>query len=125
MSKEKFYDNEYFLLSALHSISSAKVNFECLKMEVKNEFKNTLNGFIQRCDYIINNVVTRLPQESKEEIKKDLSESIQIDNIKLLLSQMTLEQRDIIEKLCEEVLKGEKIIVEHSETLNPEQIPTS
>lgn len=122
--RDNYSDNSFHLLSGLHNINIAKQHFEIIKISAKGEVKNLFNQFIKKCDVLIDNINDRLTDDSRDKLKKELSESLQLEHIGVLFSQMTQEQRDLIENVCEMILKGEKITVELTDTSSTKELPT-
>ena len=106
------YDKETFSLAkGLHHLNIAKQYFEDVKMGCVGEVKNTFNGYVNKCDWILNNVFDKLTEEKRKIYKQELSDSLAIDSINDQLMLLDNDQRVNIEEMLDAILKGKKITI--------------
>ena len=110
MSKEHFIDNEFSLNKVLHHVKIARdyvidLKDNCPGPNAKQLFQNYLN----KLDFIFNDVYVRCSREIQQSIKQDTNDSLALDSIMDLLNLLNPEQRLIIEGLAKALSKGEKI----------------
>ena len=108
MSNDK---DTYSLAKGLHHLNIAKQYFEDVRMGCTGEVKNMFNGYINKCDWILNNVFDKLSNEKRKIYKEELSDSLAIDAINDQLMMLDNAQRTEIEKMLEAILKGKKVTV--------------
>lgn len=108
MSYEK---DTFSLAKGLHHINIAKQYFEDVKIGCTGDLKNTFNGYINKCDYILNNVFDKLGEETREIYKEELSDSLGIDHINDQLMRLDNTQRSQIEEIINNIVKGQKITI--------------
>jgi hypothetical protein len=101
----------FSLAKGLHHINIAKQYFEDVKIGCTGDLKNTFNGYINKCDYILNNVFDKLGEETRNVYKKELSDSLGLDAINDQLMVLNNEQRDQIEDILNNIVKGKKVKV--------------
>lgn len=104
-----FTDNTYSLSKGLHSINIAKQYFEDVKIGASKEVKSIFSSYINKCDWILNDVKVRLDDESREVMNNDLKDSLVFESIKDKLVYINSEQRLLIENILEEMVKGEDV----------------
>ena len=108
MSNDK---ETYSLAKGLHHLNIAKQYFEDVKMGCTGEVKNTFSGYINRCDWILNNVFDKLDNEKRKIYKEELSDSLSIDSINDQLMMLDNTQRSQIEELLEAIVKGKRVTI--------------
>ena len=108
MSYEK---DTYSLAKGLHHINNAKQYFEDVKMGCSGDLKNTFNGYINKCDYILNNIFDKLGESTRKVYKKELSDSLGLDAINDQLMMLDNTQRSQIEELLEAIVKGKRVTI--------------
>lgn len=108
MSNDK---ETYSLAKGLHHLNIAKQYFEDVKMGCVGDVKNTFNGYVNKCDWILNNVFDKLDNEKRKIYKEELSDSLSIDSINDQLMMLDTTQRSQIEELLEAILKGKRVTV--------------
>jgi deoxyhypusine synthase len=108
MSYEK---DTYSLAKGLHHINNAKQYFEDVKMGCTGDLKNTFNGYINKCDYILNNIFDKLGEKTRKVYKKELSDSLGLDAINDQLMMLDNAQRNQVEELLEAIIKGKKVTI--------------
>jgi hypothetical protein len=106
MSYEK---DTFSLAKGLHHINIAKQYFEDVKIGCTGDLKNTFNGYINKCDWILNNVFDKLGDDTRKVYKQELSDSLSIDSINDLLMVLDNDQRLEFENMLEAVKKGKKV----------------
>jgi hypothetical protein len=112
MSYEK---DTYSLAKGLHHINNAKQYFEDVKMGCSGDLKNTFNGYINKCDYILNNIFDKLGESTRKVYKKELSDSLGLDAINDQLMMLDNDQRTQVEELLEAIVKGKKVTIKIDE----------
>jgi hypothetical protein len=108
MSKEK---DTFSLAKGLHHINIAKQYFEDVKMGCTGDVKNTFNGYVNKCNWILNNVFDKLSNEKRKIYKLELSDSLSIDSINDQLMMLDNTQRSQIEELLEAIVKGKRVTI--------------
>jgi hypothetical protein len=106
MSYEK---DTYSLAKGLHHINIAKQYFEDVKIGCTGDLKNTFNGYINKCDWILNNIFDKLGEETRKVYKEELSDSLGIDHINDQLMRMDNDQRAQLEEIIDTIVKGKKV----------------
>lgn len=105
MSYEK---DTYSLAKGLHHINIAKQYFEDVKIGCTGDLKNTFSGYINKCDWILNNILHKLGDKTREIYKTELSDSLGIDAINDKLMILTNDQRNEIEDYLNKLIKNDK-----------------
>lgn len=105
MSYEK---DTYSLAKGLHHINIAKQYFEDVKIGCTGDLKNTFSGYINKCDWILNNILHKLGDKTREIYKTELSDSLGIDAINDKLMVLTNDQRNEIEDYLNKLIKNDK-----------------
>jgi hypothetical protein len=108
MSNDK---ETYSLAKALHHLNIAKQYFEDVKIGCTGDVKNMFNGYINKCDWILNNVFDKLSDERRKIYKVELSDSLGIDAINDQLMMLDNAQRAEIEEMLDAILKGKKVTI--------------
>jgi hypothetical protein len=108
MSNDK---DTYSLAKGLHHINIAKQYFEDVRMGCTGDLKNTFNGYINKCDWILNNIFDKLTPDRRKIYKIELSDSLAIDSINDQLMMLDNAQRAEIEEMLDAILKGKKVTV--------------
>lgn len=108
MSNDK---DTYSLAKGLHHLNIAKQYFEDVKMGCTGDVKNTFNGYVNKCDWILNNVFDKLSNEKRKIYKEELSDSLSIDSINDQLMMLDNTQRIQIEELLEAIVKGKRVTI--------------
>ena len=112
MSNDK---DTYSLAKGLHHLNIAKQYFEDVKMGCVGDVKNTFNGYVNKCDWILNNVFDKLDNEKRKIYKEELSDSLSIDSINDQLMMLDNTQRSQIEELLEAIVKGKRVTIKIDE----------
>jgi hypothetical protein len=108
MSNDK---ETYSLAKALHHLNIAKQYFEDVKLGCTGDVKNMFNGYINKCDWILNNVFDKLSNERRKIYKVELSDSLGIDAINDQLMMLDNAQRAEIEEMLDAIVKGKKVTI--------------
>jgi len=108
MSNDK---ETYSLAKGLHHLNIAKQYFEDVKMGCTGDVKNTFNGYVNKCDWILNNVFDKLSNEKRKIYKEELSDSLSLDSINDQLMMLDNTQRSQIEELLEAIVKGKRVTI--------------
>lgn len=108
MSNDK---DTYSLAKGLHHLNIAKQYFEDVKMGCTGDVKNTFNGYVNKCDWILNNVFDKLSNEKRKIYKEELSDSLSLDSINDQLMMLDNTQRIQIEELLEAIVKGKRVTI--------------
>jgi hypothetical protein len=111
MKKETFVDSTYSLGKSLHLLKLAKDYLEDVRRDTKGEVKLVFNSYINKCDWVINDVKTRLTRESRDILNMELEDSFIIDAINDKLIHLDNSQRNQIESLIDSMIEGEEIKV--------------
>lgn len=125
MIEKQFSDDKFSLAKGLHHVNIAKQYFEDIKITSKGTIKNTFTGYVQKCDYIINDVYDRLSEKTRKFYKEEMSDSLGIDHITDQLMRLDVEQRQQIEDIINNVVKGKRVkimIDEEGETQSSSQV---
>ena len=109
MSQNSFVDNTYSLAKGLHHINIAKAYFEDVRLGTTGAVKSVFNQYVQKTDWILNDMKDRLNEESRSILKKELEDSIALESIIDKLIHLDTKQRDFIENLLESMRKGEEV----------------
>lgn len=106
MSKDTFS-----LAKGLHHINIAKQYFEDFKMGCKTEIKNSVNGYINKCDWILNDIFDRLGEHTRKVYREEMSDSLNLESITDKLMVLDNDQRVEIEDMLDAITKGKKVSV--------------
>jgi len=107
--KETFRDTSYNLAKALHFANVSRQYFDLLKIGSSGETKNLFNQSIMRLDWVYHNIYDRLSANSRENLKKEMADSLVFDEILNKLILLEPNQREIIETIITQLSKGETI----------------
>jgi hypothetical protein len=99
----------YSLAKGLHHINIAKQYFEDVKIDCTGDLKNTFNGYINKCDFILNNIFDKLNEETRKVYKEELSDSLGIDHINDQIMRLDNDQRSQLENILDNIVKGKKV----------------
>lgn len=109
MSKTNFSDTTYSLAKALHSIHMAKWYLEDVRIDTHGDVKAIFNNYINKCDFILNNIRDRLKPENKKALQEEMKDTLMLDSILDKLMYIDTKQREFIEDLLQSMIKGEEI----------------
>ena len=113
--KERFEDNSYSLLKAMHHTKIAMEYYEDVATNYQTGAKQLLMHYAQKCKWIIDNVRHRIPQDMLAEIDKDMTDSLFLDAIEDKIIHFNTEQKDMVEQIIDLMAKGETIEVSYKE----------
>lgn len=101
------------LTRALHSISVSKAYLENVRIEFPGMARR-VDGWINKLSFISHDALSCLTPQGREVYRRELvmGDPLQFEHLFILLSEMTPEQRSLMEKAAESLLKGELIITE-------------
>ena len=105
-TKNTFADRTYSLAKALHNLNNAKLYLEDVRINSINEAKGIFNSYIQKCNWILEDVKGRLNQESRNSLNKDLEDSLLFDAIADKLIRLDKNGRDLVENYIDELIKS-------------------
>jgi len=108
MSNEKA---TFSLAKGLHHINIAKQYFEDFKIDCTGDIKHAVNGYINKCDFILNNIFDRLGEETRKVYKEEISDSLSLESINDKLMILDTAQRLELEDMLDAITKGKKVTV--------------
>lgn len=106
--KQTFSDKTFYLAKALHNINNAKSYLEEVKRNSANDAKSIFGSYVNKCEWIINDLRSRLNRESAEAFNKDLEDSLFFEAIQDKLIRLDKNTRDIVENYIDELIKNAK-----------------
>lgn len=109
MSKEKFVDNTYSLLKALHHTKIAMEYYEDLSKGYEKGAKELILHFANKCKWIIDNVRHRMPADMVSEMDNDLTDSLFLDAISDKVIHFNEKQKEDLEMIIDMMSKGQLI----------------
>lgn len=116
MSKDKFTDSTYSVSKGLTHIHIAKQYFEDVKIGANLDVKMIFNQYIQKCEWILNNLKHRLNDENRAILEKELNESLTVDAILDKVILLDNKSREFIEEIIDLLNKGEEIKIFRDDT---------
>lgn len=114
--KEHFQDNTYSLLKAMYHTKIALDYYEDVAKSYETGAKHLMMQYAKKCDWILNDIRYRIPQEMIKEIDNDMKDSLFLDAIESDLIHFNAAQRELIEQIIGLMAKGEKIEVSYLES---------
>lgn len=98
---------------ALFSISTAKVYLEDMIVDFP-EMNRKINQWINRLSFVSNDAICSMTPNGREIYRKEISQGdpLAFEHMFILFAKMTPEQRSLMEKAAESLLKGELVITE-------------
>jgi hypothetical protein len=108
MSNEQ---DTFSLAKGLHHMNIAKQYFEDFKMSCKGDIKNTVNGYVNKCNWVLNDIYDRLGETTRKVYREEMSDSLSLDSISDKLMILDNAQRLEIEDILEAITKGKKVTV--------------
>lgn len=119
MSKEHFRDSSFLIAKALHHVSIAKQYFETAALDYKQGAKQIMNLHASKMEYTITDITGRLSDESRKHFNDALlkGDTLFYDDIGEKLMHLTEKQREVIQLIVDEMIKGEEISFEKSATV--------
>ena len=103
--------DSFSLAKGLHHINIAKQYFEDFRMSCTGDMKNTVNGYINKCNWILNDIYDRLGERTRKVYKEELSDSLSLDSINDKLMVLDNAQRFELEDMLDAITKGKKVTV--------------
>ena len=101
----------FSLAKGLHHMNIAKQYFEDFKMSCKGDIKNTVNGYVNKCNWVLNDIYDRLGETTRKVYREEMSDSLSLDSISDKLMILDNAQRLEIEDILEAITKGKKVTV--------------
>ena len=89
----------------------AKQYFENFKMSCKGDIKNVVNGYVNKCNWVLNDIYDRLGERTRKVYKEEMSDSLSLDSISDKLMILDNAQRLEIEDMLDAITKGKKVTV--------------
>lgn len=114
--KEQFQDKSYSLLKAMHHTKIAMDYFEDVAKDYETNAKYLMMQYSKKCEWILNNIRHRIPQEMLDSIDADMKDSLFLDALEDDLIHFNAQQRELIEQIVRLIAKGEKIEVSYLES---------
>lgn len=108
MSDEK---DTFSLAKGLHHINIAKQYFEDFKINRNGGIKNAVNSYINKCEWILNDIFDRLGEHTRKVYKEELSDSLSLESINDKLMILDTAQRLEIEDMLDAIIKNKKVTV--------------
>jgi len=96
----------FSLAKALHHINIAKDYFEVVKITAHSSLKNTFNGYINKCNFILGDINSKLGDNTRLIFKEEMSDSLSFDHIHNQLIMLNNEQRGHVEEIVDALVKG-------------------
>ena len=111
MSKEKLQDNNYYLAKGLYHIQIAKDYYEMLKLDTNYTAKSFLNNWLNKLNFLTNDVLTRLTKENAEWFREEVikGDNIFFDAVSEKLMHLNPKQKEQIELIVNSMVNGEDI----------------
>jgi len=116
--KEKFEDNTYSLIKALHHTKIAMDYFDDLAKNYEYGAKQIMLNYASRCKWIIDNIRHRLPQEAVNEIDSDIRDALFLDAIEDKVIHFSDSQKAQLEDLIDLMASGQ--LIEITDNKNPQ-----
>tara|TARA_R110000868_G_scaffold111794_2_gene301605 strand:+ start:4641 stop:4994 length:354 start_codon:yes stop_codon:yes gene_type:complete len=116
--KEKFEDNTFSLIKALHHTKIAMDYFDDVAKNYEYGAKQIMLNYAAKCKWIIDNIRHRLPQDAVLEIDSDIRDALFLDAIEDKLIHFTDSQKSQIEDIVDLMSKGE--LIEITDNKNPQ-----
>lgn len=96
----------FSLAKAIHHLNIAKDYLEVVRIDCHSSIRHMFNGYISRCNFILNDFKDRLSEESKKIFKEEMSDSLSFDHIHNQLIMLNNEQRGHVEEIVDALVKG-------------------
>lgn len=109
--RRTFMDNTYSLAKSLHFVYLAKQYLEDVRRELDGEIKMVFNQYIQKCEWIILDLKSRLSDENREILAQELEGSIDINAIMDKVIHLDNKQKVFVEDIIDAMIKGEEVII--------------
>jgi hypothetical protein len=108
MSNEQ---DTFSLAKGLHHMNIAKQYFENFKISCKGDIKNVVNGYVNKCNWVLNDIYDRLGERTRKVYREEMSDSLSLDSISDKLMILDNAQRLEIEDMLDAITKGKKVTV--------------
>ena len=99
----------FSLAKGLHNLNMALTYFKIVKIDCKGDVKNTFNGYINKCNYIINDIKSSLGKEIRDVFNEELRDSLEIFDINDKILHLNSDQRVLIDNILDEIIKGKDV----------------
>lgn len=106
--RQHFSDSTFSLAKSLHHINLAKDYLMDVRMGTSGSVKELFNGYISKCEFILNNINDRLKEENREALKKELKNSFTFEAINDKLIYLDDAQREDVENYIENLIRKQK-----------------
>jgi hypothetical protein len=102
------------LTKACYHLNIARQYLELFRIECKQGAKNQAGTWVNKAVFLENDIMNALTAKSRDQYRDEImkGDPLVFDSIFEKLLAMSLEQRETMEYVCSEVLKGETIQVE-------------
>jgi hypothetical protein len=107
--KEKFEDNTFSLIKALHHTKISMDYFDDLAKNYEYGAKQIMLNYSSKCKWIIDNIRHRLPQEAVNEIDSDIRDALFLDAIEDKIIHFTDSQKLQLENIIDLMSSGQLI----------------
>ena len=99
------------LTKGIYHINIAKQYFKAFKIECRQQAKLQADSWVKRIEWIENDVYGALTPQGKELFKQEIAngDTLFYENVSEMIMKMDDKQRELVERLCESILKGETI----------------
>ncbi len=108
---QSFTDSTYSLAKAIHFVDLARQYFEDVQLGTSKDVKLIFSQYINKCNWIIQNLKDRLSLENREMLAKELEGSLYINAIMDKVIRLDNKQRLFIEDIIDSMVRGEEVIV--------------
>ncbi len=108
---QSFTDSTYSLAKAIHFVDLARQYFEDVQLGTSKDVKLIFSQYINKCNWIIQNLKDRLSLENREMLAKELEGSLDINAIMDKVIRLDNKQRLFIEDIIDSMVRGEEVIV--------------
>jgi hypothetical protein len=108
MSNEQ---DTFSLAKGLHHMNIAKQYFENFKISCKGDIKNVVNGYVNKCNWVLNDIYDRLGERTRKVYREEMSDSLSLDSISDKLMILDNAQRLEVEDILDAITKGKKVTV--------------
>jgi hypothetical protein len=99
----------FSLAKGLHNVNMALTYFKMVKADCKGDVKNTFNGYINKCEYIINDIKSSLGKEIRDVFNEELRDSLEIFDINDKILHLNSDQRVLIDNILDDIIKGKDV----------------
>jgi hypothetical protein len=116
MQKEKFTDNTYSVAKALTHIHIAKQYFDDVRLGASQDVKMIFTQYVNKCEWILDNLRHRLNEENRNALDKELKDSIVVDAITDKVVLLDNKSKDLVEEIIDMIIKGEEVKIYRDDT---------